>query len=192
MIAAPSDTGRRLGWRAVSTAEQDRADFVEFVHARQHAMLRFAYLLTSDHHTAEDLVQTTFVALYRAWPRLSSWDHPRAYARRALTNTYLSARRRRSAQEQLFALPPDSRRNGSAGPDASAAVVERERQRELLRRLPPRQRAVLVLRFWEDCSVADTARLLGVTPGTVKSQTADALAALRRSMAAGAAEGAGS
>jgi len=158
------------------------ARYREFVEAELGPLLRTAYLLCGSWHTGEDLVQTTFVALYRAWPRLASWDDPRAYARRALTNTFLSARRRRSAREQLFAQLPDPRRNGSTGPDESDAVDERERQRDLLRRLPPRQRAVLVLRFWEDCSVADTARLLGISPGTVKSQTADALHALRRTL----------
>jgi RNA polymerase sigma-70 factor (sigma-E family) len=156
----------------------------EFVAAELHPLLRTAYLLCGSWHTAEDLVQTTFVALYRAWPRVASWDDPKAYARRTLTNAFLSSRRRRAAQEQPFAQPPAARPAGSAGSDACAAVEERERQRELLRRLPPRQRAVLVLRFWEDCSVSETARLLGVTPGTVKSQTADALSAVRRALAA--------
>ncbi len=114
------------------------ARYREFVEAELGPLLRTAYLLCGSWHTGEDLVQTTFVALYRAWPRLASWDDPRAYARRALTNTFLSARRRRSAREQLFAQLPDPRRNGSTGPDESDAVDERERQRDLLRRLPMR------------------------------------------------------
>jgi len=154
----------------------------EFVAAELHPLLRTAYLLCGCRHTAEDLVQTTFVALYRAWSRLDSWGDPHAYARRTLTNAFLSGRRRRSAQEQLFAEPPQPRRNGSPASDECASIDERERQRELLRRLPPRQRAVLVLRFWEDYSVADTAELMGVTAGTVKRQTAAALATLRRTL----------
>jgi RNA polymerase sigma-70 factor (sigma-E family) len=154
----------------------------EFVAAELHPLLRTAYLLCGCRHTAEDLVLTTFVALYRAWSRLDSWGDPHAYARRTLTNAFLSGRRRRSAQEQLFAEPPQPRRNGSPASDECASIDERERQRELLRRLPPRQRAVLVLRFWEDYSVADTAELMGVTAGTVKSQTAAALATLRRTL----------
>jgi RNA polymerase sigma-70 factor (sigma-E family) len=154
----------------------------EFVSAELHPLLRTAYLLCGSWHTAEDLVQSTFVSLYRAWPRMPSWDDPRAYARRTLTNAFLSGRRRRSSREQLFAEPPAAHQTASA--DGWDAVEERERQRQLLRELPPGQRAVLVLRFWEDCSVADTAELLGVSSGTVKSQTSDALAALRRRMAA--------
>lgn len=150
----------------------------EFVAAQLHPLLRTAYLLCGHWHTAEDLVQTTFVQLYRAWPRMATWEEPTAYARRSLTNAYLSGQRRRSSRERPVAAVPD--RAGAGGADEMAGVAERERQRELLRSLPPRQRAVLVLRFWEDRSVLETARLLGVTPGTVKSQTADALAALRR------------
>jgi RNA polymerase sigma-70 factor (sigma-E family) len=161
------------------------ARYREFVAAELHPLLRTAYLLCGSWHTAEDLVQTTFVSLYRAWSRMPSWDDPRAYARRTLTNAFLSSRRRRSAQEQLFAEVPRSTRAGSTpAADDCATVDERERQRELLRVLPPRQRAVLVLRFWEDYSVADTAELLGISAGTVKSQTSDALGTLRRSLAA--------
>jgi RNA polymerase sigma-70 factor (sigma-E family) len=156
----------------------------EFVAAELHSLLRTAYLLCGSWHTAEDLVQTTFVALYRVWSRLETWNDPRAYARRTLTNAFLSTRRRRAAQELLFAEPPGAGGAGGAAPDESDLVDERERQRALLRRLPPRQRAVLVLRFWEDCSVAETAELLGISTGTVKSQTADALCALRRTLAA--------
>jgi len=159
----------------------------EFVAAELHSLLRTAYLLCGSWHTAEDLVQTTFVALYRAWSRVETWNDPRAYARRTLTNAFLSARRRRASQELLFAELPAASGAGQAAPDESD-LVERERQRELLRRLPPRQRAVLVLRYWEDCSVAETAELLGISTGTVKSQTADALCALRRTLAVEAAK----
>jgi RNA polymerase sigma-70 factor (sigma-E family) len=156
----------------------------DFVAAELHPLLRTAYLLCGSWHTAEDLVQTTFVSLYRAWQRKDSWEDPHAYARRTLTNTFLSSRRRRAAREQLFAQPPDAGGTRPVAGDDAARIAERERQRSLLRRLPPGQRAVLVLRFWEDCSVADTAELLGISVGTVKSQTADALAALRRALAA--------
>jgi RNA polymerase sigma-70 factor (sigma-E family) len=157
-------------------------DYREFVAGQLQPLLRTAYLLCGQWHTAEDLVQITLVQLYRAWPRAASWEEPRAYARQMLTNNYLSARRRRWRGEQPVAdLPAD--RNATRHPDPTGAVADREWQRQLLMRLPPRQRAVLVLRFWDDFDVAGTARLLGISPGTVKSQTADGLATLRQALA---------
>lgn len=164
-------------------AEAERR-FREFVAGQLQPLLRTAYLLSGNWHAAEDLVQTTFVQLYRAWPRATTWDDPRAYARQSLTNAFLSATRRRWWSELPVAEPPEPAAGRGTARDEAADVAERDRQLRLLRGLPPRQRAVLVLRFWEDYSVAETARLLGVAGGTVKRQTADALATLRRTLAA--------
>jgi RNA polymerase sigma-70 factor (sigma-E family) len=157
-------------------------DYREFVAGQLQPLLRTAYLLCGHWQTAEDLVQTTLVQLYRAWPRAASWEEPRAYARQMLANAYLSARRRRWRGEQPMAEPPDDR-DAPRRPDPTTAVADRDWQWQLLLRLPPRQRAVLVLRFWDDFDVAETARLLGISPGTVKSQTAHGLATLRQALA---------
>jgi RNA polymerase sigma-70 factor (sigma-E family) len=153
----------------------------EFVAGQLQPLLHTAYLLCGHWQTAEDLVQTTFVQLYRAWPRASSWTEPRAYARRVLTNTYLSTRRRRWRAEDPVADPLAA--DPVPTPDGTSGVADREWQRQLLRQLPPGQRAVLVLRYWEDFDVAETARLLGISTGTVKSQAAAGLAALRQTLA---------
>jgi len=149
-----------------------RPDFSEFVAARSTALLRTAYLLTGDEATAEDLLQTTLVKCWRSWPRLT--DQPEPYVHAVLVNTFLSWRRRRWHGETPSAALPEI-----AVQDSTGVVDERAAVRVALRRLPPRQRAVVVLRYFDDLSEVDTARLLGVSVGTVKSQSSKALAALR-------------
>lgn len=149
----------------------------------QQALLRPAYLLCGDWAGAEDLVQETLVRLYLAWPRVDrDVADVRAYARAVLVREFLGRARRRSRRvEVLYARPPEVAA-GYLG-DTATDAVERDAVRRVLAGLAPRQRAVVVLRFFEDLDVAETARLLGISPGTVKSQTHDALAALRTRLA---------
>ncbi len=148
--------------------ERREAEFTEFYLARRLALRRTAYLVVRDWHTAEDLTQQSMVKLYAAWPRVRS-DTADAYARRIVVNECLShLRRRRDVPvEQL----PD---HHETGPEPSVLDVG-----AALDLLPARQRAVVALRFLDDLSVADVADALGVAEGTVKSQTAKALATLR-------------
>ena len=148
--------------------------FREFVAARQPALLRTAWLLTGDWHHAQDLVQ---VALARVWPRwaaVAGRGDPDAYVRKVLVNSYLTWRRRRWHGEQPTGQLPDP----AADRDDFASADLRTALARVLPGLPPRQRAVLVLRFYEDLSVEQAAAALGCSPGTIKSQTSKALAAL--------------
>jgi RNA polymerase sigma-70 factor (sigma-E family) len=147
------------------------ADFVAFYRGRGAALRRTGYLLTGDWHAAEDLMQTTFVKLYVAWPRIRA-EGADAYARRVLVRAYLAERRLRRSSEVPLAEPPD---RAAPATDPSGWVD----MRRALASLPRRQRAVVVLRYWEDMSVAETADLLGISDGTVKSTAYRAIAALR-------------
>jgi RNA polymerase sigma-70 factor (sigma-E family) len=152
---------------------RDSAGFDGFAAAQLSALLRPAYYLTGDWDLAQDLVQATLVRMYGAWGRLKPDVDRVAYARTVLLNLYRDqTRSERRAHKALL-------RKGSRPVSPEVDVLERDYQRELLQQLPPRQRAVVVLRFLEDLSVQQTADVLGVSTGTVKSQTADALTALR-------------
>ncbi|MEU7892919.1 SigE family RNA polymerase sigma factor [Nonomuraea sp. NPDC049152] len=152
----------------------DRNDsFREFVAAHQQALMRTAYLLAGDAPQAEDLLQSVLLKVLGRWSRLSRIEHPEAYARKALVNQYISWRRRRVTTEFLTAEPPD--RPYSSEDSTVARLV----MRQALMRLPPRQRAVIVLRYYEDRTERETAELLNCSLGTVKSQTHYALARLR-------------
>jgi len=151
------------------------ADFAAFVQARSAALLRLAVLLTGDRRDGEDLLQTALVKAYQSWWRLRRPDRAEAYVRRILVTSVISWRRRRAAREWATEQVPDQ---PVAGP--SAVVPDRVVLGQALRTLSPGQRAVLVLRFYEDLSERQTAELLGCSVGTVKSQTARGLAALRR------------
>ncbi|MPQ96677.1 SigE family RNA polymerase sigma factor [Modestobacter sp. I12A-02628] len=153
--------------------EQSEA-FDDFVAARRAAVLRTAVLLTGDRGRAEDLVQTAFFETYRRWRRLDDQRDPVAYVRKVLVTTHLSWLRRRSSSEAVVSELPDTGHAGHAD-----GVVERDRMRTALATLPPRVRTTLVLRFYEDLSEAETARLMGCSVGTVKSQTARGLGRLR-------------
>ena len=148
--------------------------FTEYFTARVQPLRRLAYGLCGDWHTAEDLVQLTFVRLYRAWPRVraDSVDH---YTRRILVNVFLSHRHSRR-REALTASPPDL-----AAPDGPR-VADRLALHAALADLPPRQRAAVVLRHLDDLPVAEVATLLGISEGTVKSQTARGLETLRKAI----------
>lgn len=147
--------------------------FDEFVATRQRGLLRAAWLLTGDWAAAEDLVQTAFVRAWPHWRRLDDERAAEAYVRRVMLNAYLSARRRRWRGETPTADLPEHAAP-AADADLRGALVE------AVRRLPRRQRAVVVLRFFDDLTEAQTASVLGCSVGTVKSQTSKALAGLRR------------
>ena len=147
----------------------DRAIFDEFVATRTDRLLRTAYLLTRDWGVAEDLLQESLAKAWFAWPDI---DEPEAYVRRVLVTTYTSWWRRRWRRE----LPSDAL---PEQPVEDRGDSGREEVWRAVGRLPARQRAVIVLRFYEDLPVSAVARLLGCGEGTVKSQTAKALAKLR-------------
>jgi RNA polymerase sigma-70 factor (sigma-E family) len=149
----------------------DRAMFQDYVAARSDRFLRLAYLLTHDWALAEDLLQESLAKAWSAWPRV---DEPDAYLRRILVTTYTSWWRRRWRREVPSAdLPERICEDGTGDLDRRAWLWRS------VAKLPPRQRAVVVLRFYEDLPVAETAQVLGCDQGTVKSQTAKALAKLR-------------
>ena len=151
--------------------------FREFVAARSSALLRTAYLLTGDWSTAEDLLQTALTKTYLAWKRLGGIEAVEPYARRVMVNTSTSWWRRRWHGERPTEVLPER-----AGVDEIEQQLDRDLLWRHLRALPNRQRAVLVLRYYEDMSEAQTAAMLDISPGTVKSQTSRALATLRRRM----------
>jgi RNA polymerase sigma-70 factor (sigma-E family) len=153
----------------------DEGQFHEFVSARLERWRRSAYLLCQDWHTADDVVSVTVGKLYDHWRTAREADNVDAYAQRILTTTWLNETRRPWRRELPHGEPPDS-----AVPDLSA-VVDRESLAALLRSLGPGQRAVIVLRFYLGHTVQETASILGISAGTVKSQSARGLATLRLS-----------
>ncbi|MFI7127753.1 SigE family RNA polymerase sigma factor [Nonomuraea sp. NPDC050153] len=156
--------------------DDDEAAFDEFLAARSTSLLRTAILVCgATVHDAEDLVQHALEKVYRHWSRIRR-DNPEAYARKVVVNAAISkARRRKIVQEITFARPPDTAADSPDLDLRDALITE-------LRRLPPRMRAVLVLRYWEDQTEHDTAALLGCSVGTVKSQAARGLARIRENM----------
>jgi RNA polymerase sigma-70 factor (sigma-E family) len=149
-------------------------EFHAFVAERLDRWRRSAYLLCGDWHFADDLVSQALVKLHRSWARASRADNVDAYAQKVLTRCWLSERGRRWRRlEQTYSDPP----HRSYLPDDR--VVDRLPLADLLRSLGPRQRAVVILRFYLDHSVEETAEILGISTGTVKSQSARALELLR-------------
>lgn len=154
------------------TQRQDGEEaFTAFVVARTPALTRTAYLLTGNHHDAEDLVQATLLKAAKAWGRIE--QHPEPYVRQILYHQNISRWRRRRVAESLTRSPPEP----PAGRDDDAST--RITLQLALARLTTKQRKVLVLRFYEDLSESQTAAALGVGLGTVKSQTRHALMRLR-------------
>lgn len=154
----------------------DDAALYAFVEDRRTALFRSAYLLCGDRHEAEDLVQTTLVKVVLGGRRHGRLDNIEAYARKTLVNTFIASRRRFWRREQAYGEVPDragTRADTDTGPMVRAALA----------RVTARQRAVLVLRYWDDLSVEATAGLLGMRENTVKSHTARGLASLRAEMA---------
>ncbi len=158
----------------VVVAEPQSSTFDDFVAARGDALWRSAWLLTGDAHLAEDLVQTALAKSYRRWDRIGDVGGFEAYVRRTLYTTYVSWWRRRWNGERATADLPET-------PVLGADLELRRDLLTALAALPRGQRAVLALRYFEDLSERETAATLGCSVGTVKSQTARAIAALRGS-----------
>lgn len=156
---------------------RDVSEFSDFVVARWRAMLRTAYLLTGDHGHAEDLVQTTLAKCFVAWPRLRERKAADAYVRKTMLNTYLSWRRKKSWHEIASDAPPDRE-----AADSTEGLAQRSDVMAALAQLPPRQRAVVVLRFFDDLGVEQVAGQMGCTAGSVKRQTSVALSKLRQTL----------
>lgn len=155
-------------------ARSDRdAEFTEYLRARSAWLTRIGYLLCGDWHRADDLAQMAAVRLYRHWNRASRVENLDAYARRILVNTYLDEKQ--TAWSRFTFLHRGAIEREAPALDADASLD----LRDALERLAPRQRATVVLRYYCDLSVEETAEVLGCSPGTVKSQTARALAHLR-------------
>jgi RNA polymerase sigma-70 factor (sigma-E family) len=154
-------------------------DFAEFVTARWGSLYRLAYLLTASPAAAEDLLQTTLEKAYMNWSRIGRMEYVEAYVRRMLATTLISGRRRAWTREQ-----PSDQLPETWGESEELPVLDRSMLWPLVCALPDRQRAVIVLRYYEDLSEAQIADTLGCAPGTVKSQASAAMAALRRAAAA--------
>lgn len=154
-------------------------EFGRLVVARSHALRRTAYLMCGDWFEAEDLVQQSLIKLHAAWGRVQRHDDLDAYLRKTLLRTCIDEKRRaRWSKEHPAsdAMPDTAEAPGEPDPET---LSDRDELVAALRELPSGQRAVLVLRFWEDLSVEETAQLLKCTAGTVKSQTSRGLGALR-------------
>jgi len=159
-------------------------DLGAFIDARSCSLLRFAYLLTGDHGLAEDLLQNSLIKVYLSWDRIRDWAALEAYTRTVMTRTQLSWWRRPARREVLGVEPTERAVRDHPQSQQRDQVDERGELWRLLATLGPRQRAVLVLRFYEDLSEAEIARVLGCTTGTVKSQLSRGLARLRERMPA--------
>jgi RNA polymerase sigma-70 factor (sigma-E family) len=169
---------------------RDEAEFKEYVAAQSLALRRTAYLMCGDWHQAEDLVQTALLRLFRSWSKVQRSDSRDAYVRQVLVRCLIDERRRGWRRERPFAEMPEvglhmRDEDGTSGADGRAEsgfeirFGHRDEIFAALAKIPPRQRATLVLRYWEDMSVEQAAHVLDCSVGTVKSQSARGLAALR-------------
>jgi RNA polymerase sigma-70 factor (sigma-E family) len=154
--------------------EQSGDEFREFMQGRWPAMVRLAYALTGDQADAEDLAQTAFARAYASWPRVTRAGSPEAYVRKIVINENRNRFRKQRVPEYLTDRPPER-----TGADRTGEQDDRSALLAALRRLGPRQRAVVVLRYWLDMTEAETAATLGCSIGTVKSQASRALLRLR-------------
>ena len=154
---------------------RDEAAFVEFAQAVRSRLRRTAYLMCGDWDQASDHVQEGLIRVYVAWPRLTRAGGEYAYARKAVVSAFIDHARRRSSTEVAGHPDPDV----PSGQDVAESVTARAALMSALADLPSRQRACVVLRYFEDLSVVDTATVLGCSEGTVKSQTSRALVSLR-------------
>lgn len=163
---------------------EDEERYREFVVSQAAPLRRCAYLFCGDWHLAEDLMQTTLLKIYRAWPKVVREEISGSYARKVLLRTWLDEKRRPWRRSEIGHADVPERSDAAIEP---AAAAERSWTRDVVHKallaVPPRQRAVLVLRYFSDLSIAETAEAMGCTEGTVKSQTARGLANLRTAMA---------
>jgi len=165
-----------LSWATPRWRSADRVtsaeEFIEFATISSPRLRRTAFLLCGDWHTAEDLAQTTLAKMFGSWRRISRKDAADTYATRILINTYLADMRRKRVGEVLTDTLPEYPVHPQA-PETRLVVID------ALAALPPRARAVVVLRYWSDLSVEQVAAMLGCSAGNVKSQSARALDKLR-------------
>ncbi|ASW56918.1 SigE family RNA polymerase sigma factor [Plantactinospora sp. KBS50] len=153
--------------------------FREFVEVRYADLLRTAYLLTGSRHAAEDLVQSALIRAMRRWSRV---EEPMAYLRQIMVNERVNLWRRLSSREFLAGVTGSWRLRDAPARDLAEDVAQRDEVLAALRGLPPRMRAVLVLRYWNDLSEAQIASTLNCSAGSVKSQLSRGLARLRRAL----------
>jgi RNA polymerase sigma-70 factor (sigma-E family) len=153
-------------------------EFVEFVESMGPRLRRTAYLICGDWHRAEDAVQEAFYKLYLSWAKVDRSGNPAAYARRVVVNATLDGGRRSWRREVPTEVLPDE----SGAGDPAGAHAARDELGAGLVGVPPRQRACLVLRYYEDLSIEQAAEILGCSAGTVKSQTARGLETLRHNL----------
>jgi RNA polymerase sigma-70 factor (sigma-E family) len=149
--------------------------FDELVQSSERRLLRLGLMLSGSVHSAEDLVQTVLTRAHRRWNQIGALEHPEAYLRTMVVNEYLSWRRLLKNREVLLAEPVEQ----PTSEDISARQAQRDATWQLLSGLPRKQRAVLVLRYYEDLPDSEIAEVLGITAGTVRSNAARALATLR-------------
>ncbi len=177
--AAPPQSNARTAseadYAAQSSARRERgqAGFEEFVAARWTALVKTAYLLTGSRQDAEDLVQTALLRIVPHWPRIS--HHPEPYTRRVLARESVNRWRKQTWRETPTHTLPEQVAQPTQGAYGDQILL-----RAALQQLTAQQRAVIVLRYFDDLSIADTADMLGLSHGTVKSHTHDALNRLRR------------
>jgi RNA polymerase sigma-70 factor (sigma-E family) len=146
-------------------------EFVEFAGTHAASLRRTAYLMCRDWHLAQDLTQTTLAKLYPVWGRLGWVENPAAYARKVLLRSFLDHRRRRGSQELVVESLPDIAEHDD--PELRLTLLD------ALGSLPPRDRAIVVLRYWDDHSIESVAELVGVSVSVVKTQSMRSLAKLR-------------
>src|SRR4051812_29996101 len=167
VVTVVVESGVRVVSNAGTVAREARdkdAEFSAYMAARQPSLLRTAYLLTGDRHTAEDLVQTALAKLYLSWDKVQQREHVDGYVRRILVNENNSLWRRPwKKRETTTSELPETVTHDPEGPDAELWAQ--------VQALPRKQRAAVVLRYYEQLSEAETAAVLGVSVGTVKSQT---------------------
>ncbi|MET9318389.1 SigE family RNA polymerase sigma factor [Kribbella sp. NPDC003505] len=152
----------------------------DVVRSTEHRLLRLALMLSGSRHNAEDLVQSVLARAHRQWERIGGLERPEAYLRTMVVNEYLGWRRLLKNREVPLAEPIER----PADFDLGARQAQRDATWRLLTRLPRKQRAVLVLRYYEDLADSDIAEILGVSPATVRSNAARALATLRDHLSA--------
>ncbi len=166
------------------TDSADVPTFEEYAGVGWPSLYRYAYLLTGNHADAEDIAQLTLEKAHRSWSRIRGSDSPAAYLRRMLTNTYLSQRRPKARRLELLTdAPPEPALVPSRGPEERMVLWPH------VKSLPPRQRAVIVLRYYEDLSEQEIAEALGCSRGTVKSTAHHALKTLRAALGSAGADG---
>lgn len=161
-------------------ASRDDAEYVDFVEAVQDRLRRTAYLMTGDWALAADLTQEALIKVYVAWPKLERKGGLASYARRAVVSAVIDHHRKRGRRPEVLVDAYDDPGVG----DGVGNRADRTLLVQALRKVPDRQRACIVLRYYEDLSVAETARVLKCSEGNVKSQTSHGIAALKRELAA--------